>query len=143
MDIIEEVKQKLGKKAINIFEKNKQRYYIDISAGDIAESAKILFGGVGCRFATATGIDTSKGIEILYHFSHDKTGKIFTLRVLLADKKHPEIDSISKITRGAEWIEREIWEMLGVNFKGHQDLRRLLLAQDWKEGVYPLRKTNK
>ena len=39
----------------------------------------------------------------------------------------------------AEWIEREIWEMLGINFKGHPNLKRLLLAEDWPEDKYPLR----
>lgn len=140
MEILEQVKEKLGERIINIFEKNKRRYYIDIDPKDIVECADIMFKGIGCRFSIATGTDISKGIEILYHFSHDKTGKIFSLRVLLTDKKKPEIDSIAKITRGAEWIEREMWEMLGVNFKNHPDLRRLLLASDWPEGVYPLRK---
>jgi len=139
MDITETVKEKLGNKILKFFQKNSQRYYIDIKPEHIVESAKIMFSDIGCRFAIATGIDTAQGFEILYHFSHDKTGKIFTLKVLIQDKKNPEIDSISNIIKGAEWIEREIWELLGINFKNHPDLRRLLLAEDWPEGVYPLR----
>jgi len=40
----------------------------------------------------------------------------------------------------AEWIEREIHEMFGVNFKGHPNLKHLLLKDDWPEGNYPLRR---
>ncbi|MDI6641206.1 MAG: NADH-quinone oxidoreductase subunit C [Elusimicrobiota bacterium] len=46
---------------------------------------------------------------------------------------------MTPIIKGAEWIEREIWEMLGINFKNHPNLKRLLLATDFPEGIYPLR----
>ncbi len=92
------------------------------------------------RFSTATGCDTPQGIEIIYHFSYDKSGEIFSIRVLLEDKKNPQIDSITPIIRGAEWIEREIWELLGVDFPGHPDLKHLLLIDEWPKDKYPLRK---
>ena len=41
------------------------------------------------------------------------------------------------------WIEREIHEILGINFKGHPDMRKLLLPEGWPEGVYPLRRDYK
>ena len=77
--------------------------------------------------------------EILYHFSNDPAGEIYSVRVLLEDKLKPEIQSITPIFPGAEWIEREIWEMFGINFPGHLNLKRLLLADDWPQGEYPLR----
>jgi NADH-quinone oxidoreductase subunit C len=58
---------------------------------------------------------------------------------MIEDRAQPEIDSITPIFPGAEWIEREMWEMLGINFSGHPNLKRLLLADDWPEGKYPLR----
>ena len=102
--------------------------------------AKFLFKELSFRFSTASGIDTPLGIEILYHFSDDKSGKIITLRTLIKDKKEPKIQSITPIIKGAEWIEREIWELLGVNFIGHPNLKHLLLIDDWPEGKFPLRK---
>ena len=139
MDIIEEIKHRFGDKTQRIYEKNVRRYYIDIKPEDIVYCAEIIFKELGCRLITVTGLDTPEGFELLYHFSFDKTGKIITLRVVLRNKEKPEIDSITRVTIAAEWIEREIWEMLGVNFIGHPNLKRLLLAPDWPEGVYPLR----
>jgi Ni,Fe-hydrogenase III component G len=106
---------------------------------DIREVAKVLFKDLGLRFAIATGTDTPDGLEILYHFSFDKTGQMISARTLIEDKKNPEIDSLTVLSPAFEWIEREIWEMLGINFLGHPNLKRLLLADDWPEGKYPLR----
>ncbi|MCX7716129.1 MAG: NADH-quinone oxidoreductase subunit C [Endomicrobia bacterium] len=136
--IAEVVKNNLKDKIVDFFKKNDRRYYIEISPKDIIECSKYLFDDLGCRFSTATGIDCEKHIEILYHFSYDKTGEFITLRVKL-DKVKPEIDSLTRVFPAAEWIEREIWEMLGVNFNGHPNLKHLLLPDDWPEGKHPLR----
>ncbi|MCG2724945.1 MAG: NADH-quinone oxidoreductase subunit C [Elusimicrobia bacterium] len=139
MTISEVVKEKLGNRAIKIFEKNALRYYIDVAPDTIVETVRILFRDMGCRFAIASGIDTPAGFEILYHFSDDKTGKIFTLRTLIADKDNPEIDSITPVICNAEWIEREMFEMLGIKFRNHPNLKRLLLSDNWPRDKYPLR----
>ena len=65
-----------------------------------------------------------------------------SLRVVLPKDK-PEIASLAPVLEGANWIEREITEMLGIHFIGHPDMRRLLLPEDWPEGVYPLRRDYK
>jgi len=54
-------------------------------------------------------------------------------------KENCELESIASLISGANWIEREIAELLGVNFLNHPDPGRLLLAEDWPEGKYPLR----
>ncbi len=136
--IIEKVREKFGNKIQEFFKKNDKKYYIEIEPKDIFECAKILFEDLNFRFCTASGVDCEKNFEILYHFSYDKTGEIISLRVKL-DKTNPEIDSLTKIFVAAEWIEREIWEMLGINFKGHPNLKHLLLSDDWPKDNYPLR----
>ena len=143
MSIASEVKTKLEKKAIDWYQHSQRRFYISIRPKDIREAAGILFKDLNFRFVIASGQDTPQGLEILYHFSFDKTGEIVSLRVLLEDKKKPEIDSIATLFPAAEWIEREMWELLGINFIGHPNLKRLLLADEWPEGNYPLRKENR
>ncbi|GAG02626.1 unnamed protein product [marine sediment metagenome] len=81
-------------------------------------------------------------MEILYHFLIEDINLLISLRVKL-HKPKLEIDSLSPIFKGSNWIEREIHEILGINFRGHPDLRKLLLPDDWPEGVYPLRRDYK
>ena len=54
-------------------------------------------------------------------------------------ESHPVVDSIVSIWRGAEFMEREVYAMMGIQFRGHPDLRRILMPDDYDEG-YPLRK---
>lgn len=140
MAIVDAIKDKLVGKIIDWHEHCAKRIYFSIKPQDIKEIATFLFKDLGLRFAIATGQDTPQGLEILYHFSFDKTGQIVSARVLIEDKKKPQIDSIAPLFKGAEWIEREMWELLGINFIGHPNLKRLLLADEWPEGKYPLRK---
>jgi NADH:ubiquinone oxidoreductase subunit C len=139
MSIKAEIKERLGNKIINWNQHAPRRFYLGIKKEDIIEVTKVMFKDLSLRFNTASGIDTPLGFEILYHFTFDKTGELFSLCVLIEDKKKPEIDSIANIFPGAEWIEREMWELLGINFKNHPNLKRLLLADEWTECNYPLR----
>jgi NADH:ubiquinone oxidoreductase subunit C len=139
MSIADEIKDKLDSKVINWHEHSAKRIYFSVNSADIKEVANFLFKDLGLRFATASGSDTPQGLEILYHFSFDKTGQIVSARVLIEDKKSPRIDSIASLFKGAEWIEREMWELLGINFIGHPNLTHLLLVEEWPQGKYPLR----
>jgi NADH:ubiquinone oxidoreductase subunit C len=137
--IKEEIKGKLKDKIKDWYEHNPKRVYIKIEPQDIKELASLFFKDLHFRFVTASGQDRPEGLEILYHFSLDKTGLIVSLRVILENKEHPEIDSIATLFPAAEWIEREMWEMLGIKFSGHPNLTRLLLAEEWPQGEFPLR----
>jgi len=138
-NILADLKGKFGGKILKVEEKSPRRTYCDVRPGEIPAMAGYLFKDLSCRFATASGVDTPAGMEILYHFSCDRDGEMITLRTVLTDKKQPAIESITPIIRGAEWIEREMWELLGINFKGHPNLKHLLLIEEWPEGEYPLR----
>lgn len=142
MLIQDEIKNRLGGKVINWHEHSPRRIYISIKPQDLKEIVHLLFKELKLRFATASGQDTPEGLEILYHFSFDSTGEMISLRVLIEDKKKPEIESLAPMFVGAEWIEREMWELLGINFKGHPNLKHLLLVDEWPEGKFPLRHKN-
>lgn len=139
-DVVGKIREKFYNQIIKFEEKSARRVYIEFKHGDIIEVVKFVFCDLGYRFVTATGTDTPQGIEILYHFSYDHKGQLVSLRTVLTNKKDPHIQSITPIITGAEWIEREIWELLGVEFDGHPNLKHLLLIDDWPEDKYPLRK---
>ncbi len=139
MSAVDMIKERLKDKITDWSEHSPRRTYASIKPQDLKEIANILFKELQLRFVIASGQDTPEGLEILYHFSFDKTGEIISLRVLIKDKKKPEIDSLAPLFPAAEWIEREMWELLGINFIGHPNLKHLLLSEEWPEGKHPLR----
>ena len=91
------------------------------------------------RLATVTGIDVRDGTELLYHMCFDPPGFTATLKILVP-RETDAMESVTPWLPGAEFIEREIRDLLGVDFPGHPRMERLILADDWPEGVYPLRR---
>lgn len=87
-----------------------------------------------------TGIDNGEEagtMEVAYNLYSIPFDLHLMLRVSL-DRKQPVIDTVSDIWRTANWHERETFDLLGIHFNNHPDLRRILLPDDW-EG-FPLRK---
>jgi len=87
--------------------------------------------------ADITAIDWRDRIEVVYRMTNLATNARIVLRVDL-DHAKPEVGSVTSVWKGAEWQEREVYDLMGVVFREHPDLRRILLPEDW-EG-YPLRK---
>ena len=141
-DILRDLQERFKKDIVSVFDKSLKRVYVEINPGSIVKVATYIFRELGARFNIATGLDTRSDIEILYHFTVEDINFLISIRVKL-DKTKPEIDSLAPHFEAADWIEREIHELLGVNFKGHPDLRKLLLPENWPEGVYPLRRDYK
>ncbi|MFH0855844.1 MAG: NADH-quinone oxidoreductase subunit C [Candidatus Omnitrophota bacterium] len=139
MDMRDRIKERLRDKIKDWQEKSVKRVYFRVDKDDIFKAAQVCFKELELRFIAATGTDLPDCFEVLYHFSNDPAGTIFSVRVLLEDKLNPEVQSITPLFAGAGWMEREIWEMLGINFKGHPNLKRLLLSEDWPENEFPLR----
>jgi len=118
----------------------KNRIYLSCESENAYEVNKFLFEQVPLRFVIATGIDSDSCFEILYHYAYDPLSYVVTLKAFIRDRENPSIQSIAPFLPAAEWIEREIHDTLGIDIKNHPNLRRLVLADDWPEGVYPLRK---
>lgn len=137
--VIKELREKFGGDIIDIFEKSPKRAYVEIKPESLVSVATYVFKDLGARFNIASGVDVRHHMEILYHFTIEEINFLISLRVKL-DKSHLEIDSLAPVFEGANWIEREMNEMFGITFKGHPDMRRLLLPDEWPEGVYPLRR---
>lgn len=85
-----------------------------------------------------TCIDFKTHLTMVYHFTSTDHHQPVVVKVQL-DRNKPEIETVSHIWRTAEFHEREVYEMFGVNFLNHPDLRLLILPDGW-EGKNPLRK---
>jgi len=137
-EILNDLKKRFKNDIIDLLDKSPKRVYIEIKPESLVKVATYIFKDLEARFNIASGVDARTHIEILYHFSIEYLNVLISLRVKL-DRKNPAIDSLAQVFKGANWIEREMYELLGIDFRGHPDLRRLLLADEWPEGVYPLR----
>ena len=85
-----------------------------------------------------TCIDWKTHLTMVYHLTSTKFRHNIVVRSKL-DRNNPEIETVSHIWRTADFHEREVYEMFGVNFLNHPDLRLLILPDGW-EGKNPMRK---
>lgn len=85
-----------------------------------------------------TCVDWKTHLTMVYHLSSTKFRHTIVVKSKL-DREKPEIETVSNIWRTAEFHEREVYELFGVNFINHPDLRLLILPEGW-EGKNPLRK---
>ncbi len=86
-----------------------------------------------------TGVDQPQAgqIEVVYHL-FSTTHRHELLLKVRTDRADPRIDSVTPIWRGADWHEREAYDLLGITFEGHPNLRRIMMTEDW--AGHPLRK---
>ena len=141
-ELVGTIRSRLADSVLALEERSPRRVWVTVRPECIRETALFLFEEAGGRLATVTGVDGRDEIELLYHFCFDHLEGMVTVRASAA-KPTPEIDSVTTIVEGANWVEREIHDLLGVTFRGHPDMRRLLLADDWPEGFYPLRRDSR
>jgi len=125
---------------IGIERTQENRVYLLCESEDVYDVCRFLFSELKLRFVISTGVDAEHCFEVLHHFTDDECGCMVTVKAFVRDRENPELDSITPLIPGAEWIEREIHDILGIAFTHHPNLQRLILNDDWPEGVYPLRK---
>jgi NADH-quinone oxidoreductase subunit C len=115
------------------------RLSVDVPLDRWVDFARFAKRELGCHyFSFLTAVDWKElGLEVLYRVENLDDHLDVTVRTKLG----PGADhcpSLTDVYRGADWMERECYDMFGITFDGHPDLRRILLAQDW-DG-HPLRK---
>jgi len=106
---------------------------------ELKDNPDTWFDFLSCISAVDYG--ETQGFGVVYHLASIPHKNQLTLKVKLGNERGeqlPWVDSVSEIWRTAEWHEREAFDLIGIYFKGHPDLRRILLPDDWQG--YPLRK---
>lgn len=82
---------------------------------------------------------TGRTLSVYYHLESMKLNYKLNVRVSAPIEK-PEVNSVESIWKCADWHEREAFDMFGIIFLNHPNLKRILMPYDWEEGSYPLRK---
>ena len=131
---------KLGKSLLDYQVLNGKRVLMQVPKGQLIEAASFLYQDQRMRFITASAMDVVGGYEIIYHFSDDSSGLIVNLKVALEGEK-AQVESLARVFKSAEWIEREIQELFGIEFLNSPHKEKFLLAEDWAAGQYPLRRS--
>ncbi len=107
-----------------------------IICNELHQNPSTYFDMLSC----VTGVDNgaeANTMEVIYHLYSIPFNTSLMLKVILP-RENPEVDSLCTVWKSANWLEREVYDMFGIKFNNHPDLRRILMPNDW-EG-YPLRK---
>jgi NADH-quinone oxidoreductase subunit C len=143
LEIKSTVTEKFGEGIILSENNTYEQPQLTISAEKIVEvcfflrdTDQLYFDYMTCLSGMDNGVE-KKTMEVIYHLYSIPYNHSLVLKVEL-EREHPEVPTVSNVWRTADWHEREAYDMFGIKFTNHSDLRRILLPADW-EG-FPLRK---
>ena len=104
---------------------------VTLPAASLLEAMRALRDAHGYRYyVLATGLDRDQTLEVVHVVRNHETNDTLFVKVAVP-KDAAEVDSIAFVYAGAEWQEREIFDLLGVMFRAHPDLRRLLMPDEY------------
>lgn len=123
------------------FEENKQFLMVTVSPEKLHSLLKTLKERPDAYFDNLfciTGVDIENKLMVVYHLESTTLKHQIVLKTGTLDRERTELDSIVDLFAGAELHENEIFDLFGIVFKGHPNLRRMFMPDDWKG--FPLRK---
>ncbi|MCU6708495.1 NADH-quinone oxidoreductase subunit C [Paenibacillus sp. J5C_2022] len=141
--IVALLKREIGEEAIveaSINELNGDMPMVEVRSEYWLEAARLLkgHGDMNYRYLrNVSGVDYESHLEVVYCLLSLDSGRDCAVKVK-TDRTAPSIPSITPLWSAANWNEREIFDLLGIDFPGHPDLRRIMMPDDW-DG-HPLRK---
>ncbi len=117
-------------------------YLVKVRVNDLPKLAELLHWELEGHYSTSVGTDfrpIDNSFKLHHIFSVPKYRKFVVLEASLPSPL-PKVPSITPIIPGANWGEREVRDMVGIEFEGHPELKRLVLPHNWPEEIHPLRK---
>lgn len=150
LEIVRKLREQFGDEAIVRLEEQHLQPVIVVNVGCLIDVAFFLRDTENCYFDFLSNISAvdyypEGKFELVYHLASIPYQKQLVLKIELENDREvdnlPQVPSVSSVWRTADWHEREAFDLMGVFFNDHPDLRRILLPDDW-EG-YPLRKDYK
>lgn len=134
---VESLKAELGKAVLEVRRPRAGRTFVKVEREALKRAVALLVNAGFKHLTTLTGLDLGKELGVVYHLNRE--GRLLSLTVTVPIEK-PVLPTITDIVPGATLYEREVHDLLGVVFEGHPSLSRLVLPENWPEGLYPLRK---
>jgi NADH-quinone oxidoreductase subunit C len=145
IELYSRAKEKFGDRISEIVDQKPDPWMV-VNPAAIAEVCQFFKDDLTSAFdclSNETGVDYPDRIEVVYHLFSYRYRHQAVLKVKLP-RENPSVATLENIWKSANWMEREIYDLIGVNFEGHSDLRRLLMPEDWighpqrKDFVEPL-----
>ena len=139
-EIFEKLKKEYGEAIISLHNEPPSEPFIQVAPEKIFDICLYLRDGNGLMFdylSCLSGMDYGDNLGVVYHLYSVSLKHRISLKVSVP-KDEPNVPTVERVWRTADWHEREAYDMFGVNFKGHHNLIRILCPYDW-DG-YPLRK---
>jgi Ni,Fe-hydrogenase III component G len=112
IEVLKNINERFKSDIVEVFDKSDKRVYIEIKKTALIPMANYIFKELKARFNIASGMDMRYHMEILYHFTLEDIDLVLSLRVKLPKDQPLEIDALAPSFKGADWIEREMHEML-------------------------------
>ncbi len=123
-----------------------EQIFVRVPAERLVEVSRFLRGDGRCDYAQLCDLTCVDYLE--FPKARDRFGIIYSLLSLernhrlwlkcFVNDPNPEVPSVTGVWRGADWLEREVWDLFGVRFSGHPDLRRIMTWEGFE--AHPLRK---
>jgi NADH-quinone oxidoreductase subunit C len=115
--------------------------WVVVEAARLPEVARFLHKDdeLNCQYLVAiTGVDKLDHFEVIYHLASLARNHLIILKIIVSDHEAPEVPSVVSVWYGAHLQEREVYDLMGIRFSGHPELKRLLLWEGFPG--HPLRK---
>ncbi|MFW9856783.1 MAG: NADH-quinone oxidoreductase subunit C [Candidatus Thorarchaeota archaeon] len=146
------LKNQFGEKLLEVEVSEPTRLRLRVQSTDLLEIMRFIEAEMGfTSLESISGVDWETYFEIVYHIDRwDGDPTVIQVSIHIEDRENPVFPSVTSIWRSADWHEREVFDLFGINVDGHPNLRRLLLPEEWDEydhvdmtALYPFRRDYK